>query len=238
MNLKKVKSQDINAYLTETVGLERDYIGELIKSRRLAWRVAGASGLVAAIAVGAVAVMTPMQSTETVVLRVDNASGAVDVIPTVKEKAVALNELQHKRLIQDYVTARQSYDWWYLQAAYDQVRLMSSGNAWADYDSQFEGPNALHEKLKDSARIETKIVSITLQPGAGDSHAATVQFSTHQRGKNGQAEQPKYWIASLGYVINPALMAGETEQARLQNPLGFQVRSYRVDPQYVAGVTQ
>ncbi len=55
-----LKSEDIAAYLERSRGLERDHLGELIASRKRAWQVALAAGILALAAVGAVLGLTPL----------------------------------------------------------------------------------------------------------------------------------------------------------------------------------
>ena len=77
---KYVKSRYLKQYLAESRGLERDYIGEILNSRRNAWRICSvvtALGLMG-LAAGMIGInrAAPMP----LVLRVDNATGAVDVV--------------------------------------------------------------------------------------------------------------------------------------------------------------
>ena len=55
----QIKSEDLAAHLEKSRGLERDYLGELVTSRRRAWLIATAAGVLAFAAVGAVAGLTP-----------------------------------------------------------------------------------------------------------------------------------------------------------------------------------
>lgn len=233
MKLNKVKSQDVNAYLAETRGLERDYIQELIR-RGNAWKVTAIGACaVATIAVGSIAVLLPLKTTETVVLRVDNASGAVDVIPTVREKEVDITALEHKRLIKEYVELRNSYDWGIIEAYHNRLRLLSSGTAWNTYAAQFQGENPLHEKLRDQIQIEARVISITLLPKTGENYNAMVQLVTQKKDKDGNPiESPQYQTANLSYEIDPSFLDGQKEEVRLQNPLGFSVYGYSAVNQY------
>ena len=79
MSADSIKTDEITEYLEQSRGLERDYLGELVRSRRWAWRCALAAGVLALASVGAVAGLTPLKAPpEMYVVRVDNATGAID----------------------------------------------------------------------------------------------------------------------------------------------------------------
>ena len=50
------------------------------RSRRIAWVTAGVASLLAIVSVAAVAALTPLKTVEPFVIRVDNATGIVDVV--------------------------------------------------------------------------------------------------------------------------------------------------------------
>jgi type IV secretion system protein VirB8 len=61
---------------------------------------------------------------------------------------------------------------------------------------------------------------------------ATVRFIKHIKRVNQEGEgEIQHWVATISYEYrNPSKMK---ESLRLQNPFGFQVLSYRVDPELV-----
>ena len=82
--MSKVKKEDFEQYLEETRGLERDYIGEVLKSRKSAWMVAGASIVLAFLGLGAGWAGLSQEAPDPLILRVDNATGNVDLVTTMK----------------------------------------------------------------------------------------------------------------------------------------------------------
>ena len=71
---------DLKPYFDEAKSWDADRLRAAERSRRLAWTLAGVAGLVAATAVFAVAALTPLKTVEPFVVRVDRATGAVEVM--------------------------------------------------------------------------------------------------------------------------------------------------------------
>jgi len=74
-------------YLGEARGWDIDRRRRDQQARRTAWTVAAVAVLVASIAVTAILAMLPLRRVEPYVIRVDNATGIVDVVPSYSGKA-------------------------------------------------------------------------------------------------------------------------------------------------------
>lgn len=227
MTAKALKTEDMAAYLAETKGVERDYVAELQKSRGVAWKVAAGSLAVAACASLAVALMAPLKTIETVVLRVDNATGAVDVVQKMAEQETSYGEVVDKYWLNQYVLNRESYDYNTIQMNYDATALLSSPDVQGEFFKTYEGALARDKVLGNGARILTTVKSITPNEKLG---TAVVRFSTVTRRTDGRLEGAADWIATMAYKY---VQAPISERDRRVNPLGFQITSYRVDPETV-----
>lgn len=226
--MKAQKIEGLKEYLAETRGLERDYVGEVLASRRVAWRVAVASLVLAGVSVGAVMGLTPLKRTEAVVLRVNDSTGHVDVVSTIADAKASYGEVVDKYFLNQYVLNRESYDYNTIQANYDTTALLSAPDVQREYIKLYAAPDSRDKVLKNSARILVRVKSITPNSQLG---TAVVRFATQKVTFDGVPDAPQDWIATLGYhYVN----APTTEVDRRVNPLGFQVRSYRVDPEVVS----
>lgn len=224
-----MKAADLEAYLEESRGLERDYLEELVRSRRAAWRVAaGAAGLVA-VALAALIALVPLKRVEGFVLRVDNATGAVDLVTTLRDGQTTYGEAVDRYFLNKYVLARESYDYETLQTAYDTTALLSTPDVQRDYAAVFEGPKARDKVISKRARILVRVRSIA--PGT-TRNTAVVRFATRMARGDGVPEADESFVATIGFRYVGGAMH---EQDRLVNPLGFQVTSYRIDPEIVGG---
>lgn len=227
MTEKALKTAEMAAYMAETKGVERDYVGEVLKSRATAWKVAIGSLGIAGAACLAVAFMAPLKTVENVVIRVDNATGAVDVVQTMPDQATSYGEVVDKYWTNQYVLNRESYDYNTIQTNYDATALLSSPDVQAEFFKTYEGPQARDKVLGNGARILVSIKSITPNEKQG---VAVVRFSTVTKRTDGRMEGAADWIATLGYKY---VKAPISEKDRRVNPLGFQITSYRVDPETV-----
>ncbi len=224
-----MRAGDLEQYLEESRGLERDYLEELVRSRRVAWRVAAGAAVLVAAALAAVMALVPLKRVEAFVLRVDNATGAVDLVTTLRDEQASYGEVVDRYFLNKYVLARESYDYETLQTAYDTTALMSSSEVQREYAALFDGPKARDKVLANRVRIVAKIRSIA--PGT-TRNTAVVRFATRAAHAGGTSEVEESLVATIGFRYVGGAMR---EQDRLVNPLGFQVTSYRVDPEIVGG---
>lgn len=228
MAAKNVKSTEVAAYIEESRGVERDYIGEIQASRRKAWVVAYAALGAVACASLALAMISPLKTVEAVVLRVDNATGAVDVVQHMADQQTSYGEVVDKYWLNQYVLNREAYDYNTIQMTYDATALLSAPDVQREFFNIYDGPQARDRVLQNGARVLVTVRSITPNPDLG---SAVVRFSTITRRNDGRVEGAGDWIATVGYQY---VQAPISEKDRRVNPLGFQVTSYRVDPETVA----
>jgi len=220
-----VTTADLKAYFQEARSWEADRLASAERSRRLAWTVAaGACGLAFA-AVCAVAALAPLKSVEPFVVRVDRATGAVDVMTGLKGSAdLTYEEAVSKYFLSQYVRAREG---WLPVAAKDgfrQVSIMSTPQEqqrWAAFfrPSNPQSPAAIFGP-QAVAEVEIRAISF-LSP-----KAASVRFRKSVR--RGDQVEATDWVATVSFAYSRAPML---ESDRLRNPLGFQVATYRADPE-------
>ena len=224
-----MKATDLESYLEESRGLERDYLDELVRSRRAAWRVAAGCCVLVLAALGALVALLPLKRVEAFVLRVDHATGAVDLVTTLKDGKASYGEVVDRYFLNKYVLARESYDYPTLQTAYDTTALLSSPDVQREYAGLFEGPKGRDKVLSNRVRILPQVRSIT--PGT-TSDTAVVRFVARTTRSDGAPPAEESLVATVGFRYAAGPMR---EQDRLVNPLGFQVTSYRVDPEIPGG---
>lgn len=227
MSKAGVKSSEIASYLAETKGLERDYLAEVRKSASTAWWVARGACAVAVVSVTAVAMLTPLKQTELRVVRVNETTGAVDFLTEMQDAKTSYGEVTDKYFLNQYVLRREGYDYYTIQNDYDTTALLSSPAVQSEYFKLYEGEAARDKRLQNNMRVVVSVKSITPNP---QTSTAVVRFSTENRHADGRVDPRQDWIATMnyGYVDLPV-----SEVDRRLNPLGFQIKSYRVDPETV-----
>lgn len=223
-----VPSDALKRYFQEARRWDEDRLASALRSRRLAWIAAGVAGGLAVAAVGAVALLTPLKTVEPFVVRVDEATGAVDVMRglSAEEGPVPYEEAVSKYFLAQYVRSREGYLDPAAEDAFRLVALLSAPSEqrrWADLyrGSNPESPQNLYGPDGEA------IVAVRAISFIGED-VANVRFRRTLR----QAQQTLEtdWIATIAFAYTRAPM---NEADRLRNPLGFQVLSYRADPEVV-----
>ena len=138
---KPKPASDIDKYLSEVQSWETDRVHMEQKSRQTAWRVAGVSLFLACLCVGAVAALVPLKTVEPFVVRVDNTTGVVDVVHTLKGGDTTYNESVNKYFAQIYVRAREGYFREMADVNYKAVGLLSGNTEQQRYFDYFTPKN-------------------------------------------------------------------------------------------------
>jgi type IV secretion system protein VirB8 len=219
--------EDLDKYLEESRGLERDYLDEVVRARRAAWRVAVVAAMLVVVALVALVALLPLRHVEPFVVRVDNATGAVDVVSVIGEHPESYGEVVDKYWLNKYVLSRESYDYETVQSTFDTTVLLSRPDVQREFQALYEGPNARDKVLSDRVRLIVKVRSITPAKGT-----AVVRFVRVRRSGDGSDDVEESLIATIGFEYVAAPLH---EEDRLVNPLGFEVTSYRIDPETVGG---
>lgn len=204
--VKHVSAQDLKQYLEESRGLERDYISEILASRKTAWRVCGLVAILGFMGLVTGIMGAKREAPPPVVLRVDNATGAVDVVTTMRPSETSYGETIDKYWLNLYVLNRESYDYHTIQQFYDTTALLSNTEVQKEYGAIFEGDQARDKLLNNHTRIMVKIRSITL---GNSEESAVVRFTTQNKHANGSLDQAKNYIATIGYTYVSATMSTE-----------------------------
>lgn len=220
-----VPETELKEYFDKARRWDQDRLSSAIRSRNLAWVVALTSLGLATAGVLAVAGLTPLKRAEPFVVRVDNATGAVDVMTGLTgQKGITYQEAVSKYFVGQYVRARES---WNPQAAEDnfrQVAIMSTSPVQSDWAAYYRGSNPKSPQVvygaSGSVVVHIKTISFI------NSKVAQARFHKSEV-KNGQPSESDE-IATITFTYTKAPMA---ESERLRNPLGFQVSDYRADPE-------
>lgn len=199
------------------------------RSERRAWYVAYAAVGVAVFCAIALAVMVPFYRVVPLPIEVDRLTGESQVIDVLDARHVHTKEIQDKHWVENYVRARERYDWGLLQMDYDSVLAMSDDAVARDYRGIYSGPSALDQQLGASIERRVRILSITLppdEPGHAVVHVERTSF------KNGEAhaEPAQRFVITLAYTYRPPVFTRES--VAIANPFGFKVTAYSRDAEY------
>lgn len=230
---KSTKITFTNDFIKASKEFENTRIDEIERSRKIAWRVAAASLITTVFACIAIVFLTPLKEVEPYLVRVDNNTGQTDIVTVLANAESDYGEEVTKFFTANYVRLVEGYDWYTIQNSFDKALLFSDSNVQNRLNNKFASSQAPHKVYKQNRRVEIDIDNITFL----DSSLIQVRFTKRIVPTNGGVYDPRQnmiqpeptesqAIATIAfdYVNVPSV-----DEVRLVNPLGYTVRSYRVD---------
>lgn len=225
----------VETYLEEARTWDLDRRDEAAKAVRRAYTVAAVSLAVTVLAVGALVGLTPLKRVEPFVVRVDNTTGIVDVVPTYRGDG-PVSELVTRHLLTTYVTARERYALAVAESDYDTVGAFQSAPLNTTWVALWDraNPDSPLNVYRDGTTARVQVQAITfLKRAGGADDLAQVRFVRAVRpGGNGQ-EQLTHYIATIQYGYGTP---SHDDHTRSLNPLGFRVLEYKREPEVAADV--
>ena len=228
---------ELEQYFSEAASWDRDRGVLLQRSERRAWRVAAACLLLSLCAIGALLALMPLKTVKPFVIRVDNTTGVVDLVPE-HEGGASEQELVTRYFLTHYVTVRERYFYATAESDYQEVGAFQSpqlNQEWVEAWSA-NNPRSPVNLYKDGTTVRVQVKSVSFfQRANGLRDLAQVRFIRFLRAGGSGAEQVTHWIATLQYAyVKPS----EDVRARAFNPLGFRVVDYRREPEVVVEPSQ
>ena len=222
--VKDASKKSLEKHLKKVHSYESSQLQRILQSEKRAWRVATGAALIAVLSWIAIVIMLPLREIEAYVVRVNDTTGAVDVLTTSNEVFVSNNEALDNYWVSKFLHSYESYDWFTIQSDYDTVGALTTRTVGAEYEKKWEGSDAFHLKYKDTVRVYIEIESII----PTSENVRTVRFTRFTESLNRQNKvTEEKLVALIGYSYERTLKMTPTQ--RLANPIGFYVRSYRVD---------
>ncbi|MPW20073.1 type IV secretion system protein [Paraburkholderia sp. CNPSo 3157] len=210
-------------YLKQAQNFERFKVQAAEEKARIADRrsiLSGGITLAAVFGMGALGLLK--RPNPPAVLRVNDVTGKVDVLPTTANGRISFTEKTDRHDLHTYVELRESYDWETIQDAHSAVMLMSGDQEKSAYDTFIRGPSGPLKMLKDKWRVIAKVGSITFVGST-----AQVFFSRQAIPLNVAVRRPDptYWIATVAFA---RVNVPEKQDEQDIDPDGFRCTSYIV----------
>lgn len=222
-----IETEGLAAYFSQARSWDQDRVRDAVKSRRAAWIIAGSASLVASAAVLAVAMLSPLKTVIPYVIRVNQTTGAVDVQTAITNaRPIRYEEAVSKYFLAQYVRTRESWLAPAAEESFRQVAILSAApeqKRWQQAASP-SNPQSARRQWGEGVTVEARVRNISFING----QVANVRFTRIVR--NETETTPSDWIATIGFTYTNAPME---EGDRYRNPLGFQVVTYRADPEVV-----
>lgn len=213
------------------------------RSERRAWTVAWAAVAMSLVLAAGYFYMLPLKEKIPYLVMADAYTGTSTVARLREDfsnRSITSSEAINRSNVAHFVLARESYDVALMNLRdWATVYTMSSSEVAAEYsalhaNNNVESPYNVHGRGR---AIRVRLLSIVLI-GGGEGRApkgATVRFQRSLVDKASGAVRPLDGkIATIEFAYKPNLKMDE--ERRIENPLGFQVTSYRVDSDYASPV--
>lgn len=218
--------ESLSEYYAEAASWNNDRVKSIRSSQRIAWRVAAAACIVAVLEAAALLVLLPLKTVVPYTLMVDRTTGYVQALKPLDPETVSPDRALTQSFLVQYVIAREGFDLSTVNQNYRKVALFSADSARRSYLNQMQVSNPTSPLLAypRGTVIDTRVKSV---PPVGPNEAM-VRFDTTRTDPNGNAQPSAPWVAVIRYHYSTEPMSLED---RFVNPLGFQVISYRRDPE-------
>jgi type IV secretion system protein VirB8 len=230
--MKKQSRETLDAYYTDAASWNRDRLQALRSAQRIAWLIAGAAFVIAVLEAAGLLLLMPLKTVEPYTLLVDRTTGFVQALKPLDPGMIAPDTALTQSFLVQYVIAREGFDSNAVQPNYRKVALLSGSTARSSYLSQMQvsNPQSPLVAYPRGTAIQARVKSVS-PIGNG---VALVRFDTVRTDPGQQSRPPNSWIAVIHYRYSGEPMALED---RFVNPLGFQVVSYRRDPEALPQTT-
>jgi type IV secretion system protein VirB8 len=224
------KDPELEAYLQESRSWELDRAEQQRHSVRIAWWVAGAGWASAICGALALVILMPLKRVDPFVVRVDNTTGVVDVVPAYDGQATP-QEAVTRYFLTHYVTVCERFNFATAESDYEECGAFHSpqrNQAWYAMwiATNPESPLNVH-KDGSTVSVQVKAVSFfTRASGLGD--LAQVRYLKALRAGGGAEEKFSHWVATVQYAYTQPAKDART---RRWNPLGFKIIEFKSEPE-------
>ena len=213
------------AYFKEARSWETSKVTQSELSRRRAWMVASGATVVALAMSATTALLATRESDPPVVIRVNDTTGAVDVVSRLKAGDTTYEEVTRKYWTELYVRSREGYSRELAEDFYATVGLMSGPVEQRRYAEYFSPKNPISplNVFGDAAKVRIVVKSSSfIKPTV-----LLVRYTRLVDRPGTDRPEVSNWAATVVFKFSGAPMS---EKDRRVNPLGYQVLEYRIDP--------
>lgn len=238
---KKESTLQIDKAIAKSVSFEITVADIARQSERRAWFVAFGAILLSLILAAGYFYMLPLKEKVPYLVMADAYTGTSTVArlnENFDNRSISTSEAINRSNVAHFIMARESYDVALMMLRdWTTVYTMSSPEVASGYTALHarNNMNSPYNTYGKERAIRVNILSTVLIGGGNGTppKGATVRFQRSLYDKKTGASQPlDSKIATLEFSYKSNLKMDEKD--RIENPLGFQVTSYRVDNDYAA----
>ena len=220
----------LEAYFAEAASWDRDRTALRARSERIAWWVAGAGWVCAILIASALMLLMPLKRVEPFVIRVDNSTGAVDVVPVFAGQA-EMPEVFTRYLLTHYITVCERFNFATAESDYEECGAFHSAQRNQAWYTEWNpnNPASPLNLYKDGTTLSAQVTSLSFfKRGTGVTDLAQVRYVKARRGAGSAEEGLSHWIATIQYVYGEP---SKDPKVRRWNPLGLKIVDFRREPE-------
>jgi type IV secretion system protein VirB8 len=175
----------------------------------------------------------PLKRVEPFVIRVDNSTGVVDVVPVYTGQA-PMPEAFTRYLLTHYVSVCERFNFATAESDYEECGAFHSAQrnqAWYAAWNPTNPASPLN-LYKDGTTVRAEVASVSFfERGTGVSDLAQVRYIEAKRAAGSAEEQSTHWIATIQYVYGEP---SKDPKVRRWNPLGLKIVDFRAEPEVLS----
>ena len=224
------KDAALSAYFGEAASWDADRMEQMRRNTRTAWRVAAAGWASAIMSAVALVGLTPLKSVQPYVVRVDNSTGIVDVVPIYTSEAT-VDEAVTRYLLTHYVRVCEGFSYALAERDYEECGAFHSRRRNQEWYAQWMqgNPASPLNVYKDGTTVRVDVKSVTFfQRSTGVSDLAQVRYVKTKRMGGTGPEEATHWIAMIQYAY---VTPDRSAKVRQWNPLGLRIVEFRPEPE-------
>jgi type IV secretion system protein VirB8 len=220
----------IKEYFREASSWDADRAAQFRRSARTAWWVAGAGWLCAVASALALALLMPLKRVEPFLLRVDNSTGIVDVVPVYAGRATQ-EEAVTRYFLAHYLVVCERFNFATAESDYEECGAFHSAQRNQAWFALWTASNPLSplNLHKDGSTVRVQVTAVSFFTRAsGLSNLAQVRYLRALRQGSGAEESVTHWVATIQFAYGEPAKDPKT---RRWNPLGFKIVEFHSDPE-------
>ncbi len=223
-----MKDTALQSYFSEAASWDADRAAQAQRILRIAWIVAGGGWACALMTAIALMLLMPLKRVDPFVVRVDNSTGIVDVVPVYAGSA-QLPEAVTRYFLSHYVTICERFNFATAESDYEECgafHTSARNQAWYSLWTK-TNPTSPLNIYKDGSTVSVQVSSVSFfERLSGVSDLAQVRYVKAKRPAGGTDEQVTHWIATIQYTyVEPSA----DPKNRRSNPLGFKVVEFKAE---------
>jgi type IV secretion system protein VirB8 len=225
-----MKHDPLQKYFHEAASWDADRAAQAQRSARSAWWVAGGSAICVLALASCLILLMPLKRVEPFVVRVDNSTGIVDVVPVYAGKA-ALEQTVTRYFLAHYISVCERFNFSTAESDYEECGAFHAAQrnqAWYALWNP-NNPNSPLNVHKDGSVVRVQVEAVSFfQRASGITDLAQVRYLKAERQAGGADERITHWIATIQYAYTAP---SRDPRVRGWNPLGFKVIELTAEPE-------